>query len=64
VIDTGELKGRRQPMKAGVRSKVAGRSVLVLREHSEPAAAPDRSAAASVAAQEQSAAQNGRAGTP
>jgi glycogen operon protein len=64
VIDTGELKRRRGPMRAGVRSKVAGRSVLVLREHTQPTAAPDSSAAASVAAQEQSAAQNGRAGTP
>jgi hypothetical protein len=37
-------------MRAGVRSKVAGRSVLVLREHTTPAGVPDTSAAASVAA--------------
>jgi isoamylase len=53
VIDTGEVKRRRGAMKAGVRSKVAPRSVVVLREHSAPTTAPDTSAAASVAAQEQ-----------
>jgi glycogen operon protein len=63
VIDTGEVKRRRGPMKAGVRSKVAARSVVVLREHSVPAVAPDSSAAASVAAQEQTAAQADRVGT-
>jgi hypothetical protein len=40
-------------MRAGVRSKLAARSVLVLRQHSAPAAALDTSAAASVAAQGQ-----------
>jgi isoamylase len=67
VIDTGEVRRRSGPVRAGVRTKVAGRSVLVLREHSTPTAAPESSAAASVAAQEQSAAQNaaqnGQAGT-
>jgi isoamylase len=53
VIDTGDVKRRRGAMKAGVRSKVAPRSVVVLREHSAPTTAPDTSAAASVAAQEQ-----------
>jgi glycogen operon protein len=63
VLDTGEVRRRKGPIRAGVRTKVAARSVVVLREHSAPAAAPETSAAASVAAQEQSAAQNGRAGT-
>jgi isoamylase len=54
VIDTGSVKRRQGPMRAGVSSKVAARSVLVLREHSAPIVAPDTSAAASVAAQEQS----------
>jgi glycogen operon protein len=54
VIDTGEVRRRKGPVRAGVRSKIAARSVLVLREHSAPTAAPDTSAAASVAAQEQS----------
>jgi glycogen operon protein len=62
VIDTGEVRRRKGPLKAGVRSKVSGRSVVVLREHTAPVAAPDSSAAASVAAQEQSAANN-RVGT-
>jgi glycogen operon protein len=53
VIDTGEVRRRKGPMKAGVRSKVGARSVVVLREHSTPTAAPDTSATASVAAQEQ-----------
>jgi glycogen operon protein len=52
VIDTGVVKRRRGPMKAGVRSKVAARSVLVLREHTKPTGSQDSSAAASVAAQE------------
>jgi glycogen operon protein len=64
VIDTGEVRRRKGPIKAGVRSKVAGRSVLVLREHTAPVAARASSAAASVAAQEQSAAQNHGEGTP
>jgi glycogen operon protein len=55
VIDTGEVRRAKGSMRAGVGSKIAARSVLVLREHSAPAAAPDSSAAASVAAQEQSA---------
>jgi glycogen operon protein len=63
VLDTGEVRRRKGPIKAGVRTKVAARSVVVLREHSTPTAAPESSAAASVAAQEQNAAQNGRAGT-
>jgi isoamylase len=54
VIDTGEVRRRKRPMKAGVRSTVRGRSVLVLREHTAPVTVPDTSAAASVAAQEQS----------
>jgi glycogen operon protein len=53
VIDTGEVRRRKGPIKAGVRSKVAPRSVLVLREHTAPTAAPETSAAASVAAQGQ-----------
>ena len=53
VIDTGAVRRRKGPIRAGVRSKVAGRSVLVLREHTAPITAPDTSAAASVAAQEQ-----------
>jgi isoamylase len=52
VIDTGDVRRRKGPVKAGVTSKVAARSVLVLREHTAPATAPDTSAAASVAAQE------------
>jgi glycogen operon protein len=64
VIDTGEVRRRKGPIRAGVRSKVAGRSVLVLREHTAPVAARASSAAASVAAQEQSAAQNHGEGTP
>src|SRR5262245_39851519 len=52
VIDTGEVRRRKGPIKAGVSSKIAARSVLVLREHSAPTTAPDTSAAASVAAQE------------
>jgi glycogen operon protein len=63
VLDTGEVRRRKGPIRAGVRTKVAARSVVVLREHSAPTVAPETSAAASVAAQEQSAAQNGRAGT-
>jgi isoamylase len=63
VIDTGEVKRRKGPLKAGVRSKVGARTVVVLREHSAPTTVPDTSATASVAAQEQNAAQNGRAGT-
>jgi isoamylase len=53
VIDTGDVKRRRGAMKAGVRSKIAPRSVVVLREHTTPTTAPDTSVAASVAAQEQ-----------
>jgi glycogen operon protein len=53
VIDTGEVKRRKGPMRAGVRSRVGARSVLVLREHTTPTSAQDSSAAASVAAQEQ-----------
>jgi len=52
VIDTSEVKRRRGPMRAGVRSKVGSRSVLVLREHTKPTGSQDSSAAASVAAQE------------
>jgi isoamylase len=51
VIDTGDVRRRKGPMRAGVRSKIAGRSVLVLREHSVLPATPGTSAAASVAAQ-------------
>jgi isoamylase len=50
VIDTGEVRRGKGPIKAGVRSKVARSSVLVLREHTTPAGVPDTSAAASVAA--------------
>jgi glycogen operon protein len=59
VIDTGEVKRRKGPIKAGVRSKVAARSVVVLREHSSPTVAPGSSATASVAAQEQGARSTG-----
>ena len=50
-------------MRAGVRSKVAGRSVLVLREHSAPSAVPESSAAASVAAASAAQEQNGKGAT-
>jgi isoamylase len=53
VIDTGDVKRRKGAIRAGVRTKVAARSVLVLREHTTEPAAPDTSVAASVAAQEQ-----------
>ena len=60
VIDTAEVRRRKGPMRAGVRSKVAGRSVLVLREHTSPTAAPESSAAASVAAASAAQEQNGK----
>jgi isoamylase len=63
VIDTAEVRRRKGPMRAGVRSKVAGRSVLVLREHSAPTAAPESSAAASVAAASAAQEQNGKGAT-
>jgi isoamylase len=50
VIDTSEVKRRKGPMRAGVRTKLGARSVLVLREHTRPTGAQDSSAAASVAA--------------
>jgi isoamylase len=52
VIDTGEVERRPGPMRAGVRSKVGARSVLVLREHTRQTVSQDSSVAASVAAQE------------
>ena len=63
VIDTAEVRRRKGPMRAGVRSKVAGRSVLVLREHSAPTAVPESSAAASVAAASAAQEQNGKGET-
>ena len=63
VIDTAEVRRRKGPMRAGVRSKVAGRSVLVLREHSAPTAVPESSAAASVAAASAAHEQNGKGET-
>jgi isoamylase len=49
-IDTGEVKRRKGPMRAGVTGKLAARSVLVLREHSVAEEQTDPSASASVAA--------------
>jgi glycogen operon protein len=59
AIDTAGAERDDQPLVAGATSILAGRSVLVLREHTAPTAAPDSSAAASVAAA--SAGQNGKA---
>ncbi|MFZ2016456.1 MAG: glycogen debranching protein GlgX [Nocardioides sp.] len=50
VIDTGEVRRRRGAMNAGATGKLAGRSVLVLREHSVQEEQQDASASASVAA--------------
>jgi isoamylase len=62
VIDTGEVRRRTGPIKAGVRSKVAARSVLVLREHRTPTTTPDTSVAASVAAASAAATNGGAQG--
>jgi glycogen operon protein len=51
VIDTGGTVSRRRQLLAGRKLKLHGRSVLVLREHTEPLVTPDHSAAASVKAQ-------------
>ncbi len=50
VIDTGEVRRRRGAINAGATGKLAGRSVLVLREHSVQEEQQDASASASVAA--------------
>ncbi|HEY3531348.1 MAG TPA: glycogen debranching protein GlgX [Nocardioides sp.] len=53
AIDTAGTERTDEPLAAGTSCVLSGRSVLVLREHTAPTAAPDTSAAASVAAQEQ-----------
>jgi len=50
VLDTGEVRRRRGPLNAGATGKLAGRSVLVLRQHTVAEEQPDASASASVAA--------------
>jgi glycogen operon protein len=50
VIDTGGTPGD-EPVAAGSTLHLESRSVVVLREHSEPEAEPDSSVAASLAAQ-------------
>jgi isoamylase len=50
AIDTAAAERSGDPLAAGSTSSLAGRSVLVLREHTAPTAAADTSAAASVAA--------------
>jgi glycogen operon protein len=50
AIDTAAAERNGDPLAAGSTSSLAGRSVLVLREHTAPTTAPDTSAAASVAA--------------
>ncbi len=51
VIDTGATASDTGPRTAGSELTMAGRSVLVLREHSTPEVTPDSSVAASIAAQ-------------
>jgi len=51
-IDTAGYQREAGPLAADATAILAGRSVLVLREHTAPTTAPDTSAAASVAAQE------------
>jgi glycogen operon protein len=58
-IDTAGTERDGTPLPAGSSCTLGGRSVLVLRAHTAPTNAPDTSAAASVAAQEQ----NGDRGT-
>jgi glycogen operon protein len=55
VVDTGGTAEEDRFYEAGARLTLAERSVLVLREHSEPEVEPDLSVAASVAAQVQDA---------
>jgi isoamylase len=50
-IDTADTERAAGPLTPGATATLAGRSVLVLREHTLPTTAPDTSAAASVAAQ-------------
>jgi isoamylase len=50
VIDTAGATTDDETRHAGAMLKVESRSVVVLREHAEPEAAPDHSVAASVAA--------------
>jgi glycogen operon protein len=50
VFDTGEVRRRRGALNPGATAKLAGRSVLVLREHSVQEERQDASASASVAA--------------
>jgi glycogen operon protein len=52
-IDTAGKEHGEEQLAAGTSCTLAARSVLVLREHTAPTTAPDTSAAASVAAQEQ-----------
>jgi glycogen operon protein len=63
VIDTGEVRRRRGALRAGATAKLAGRSTLVLREHTVAEELPDASASASVAAAVDRANGNGT-GTP
>ena len=51
VIDTGGDDVDREPLPAGATLELAGRSVVVLREHTTPVTEPDHSVAASVKAQ-------------
>jgi glycogen operon protein len=65
VIDTGEVRRRRGALRAGATAKLAGRSTLVLREHTVAEELPDASASASVAAAVDRANGNGNGtGTP
>ncbi len=50
VLDTSGLLGRDAPLAAGASFEIDTRTVVVLQEHATPQAAPDHSAAASVAA--------------
>ncbi len=51
AIDTGGVVDPEVPHKAGTELTLAGRSVLVLRQHTEPLVTPDSSVAASLKAQ-------------
>jgi glycogen operon protein len=51
VVDTGGTAERAEPRPAGATFQLGHRSLVVLREHTEPETEPDLSAAASVAAQ-------------
>ncbi|WP_432476193.1 glycogen debranching protein GlgX [Nocardioides sp. GXQ0305] len=51
VIDTGDAVGDDRPHPAGAVVELAGRSVVVLRQHTAPEVEPDHSVAASIKAQ-------------